>query len=250
MNGVTETGEDALLGGRVRLVQMKVGYRAAIDPVLLAASLPARAGDKVLDLGSGVGAAALCLVQRVPGVSLTGLDIQETLVDLAKENTVLNEKTDNVTFLAGDLHDPPQEISEGAFDHVMANPPFLGEEQGNLPPNAAKAIANVEGEAGLSDWVDAAVRAVKRKGSVTFIHRADRIDDLLAAFHGVLGEVTVFPLWPGRNKAAKRVLVSARKGVASPARLSPGLVLHQSNGKFTPEADVVLRDGAPLHLYE
>lgn len=247
MNGV-ETAEDAFLGGRVRLKQMKEGYRAAMDPVLLAASVSAKPGDKVLDLGCGVGAAALCLACRVEGVSVTGLDIQDTLIALADENAALNDRTDDVSFLAGDLLSPPSEIAENAFDHVMVNPPFLGAKHGNPPPNGSKAMANVEGEAALTDWVRAAVRAVRRKGSVTFIHRADRIDDLLTAFHGSLGEVIVFPLWPAQGKEAKRVIVSARKGVASPARISPGLVLHENETRYSEQAQAILRDGAKLNL--
>ena len=248
MNGMETTGEDALLGGRVRLLQTKDGYRAAIDPVLLAAALKAKPGDKVLDLGSGVGAASLCLVARVSGITLKGLDIQPQLVDLANENAILNDCGDNVSFVAGDIIDLPGEIEEGTFDHVIANPPYLGGDSGNPPPNAGKAIANVEGEAGLTDWVEAAVSSVRRKGSVTFIHRADRIGELLAAFHDQLGEVVVFPLWPGQGKAAKRVVVTGRKGVASPALISPGLVLHEVNGDFTAAANAILKDGASLSL--
>ena len=179
--------EDALLGGRVRLLQTKDGYRAAIDPVLLAAAVPAKSGERVLDLGSGVGAAALCLSARLSAVQVTGLDIQAPMVEIATQNAILNACGDDVSFVAGDLLDPPAAVGEDAFDHVMANPPYLGSASGNPPPESAKAIANVEGKAKLIDWVRAAHRAVRRKGSVTFIHRADRIDGLLAAFQGDFG---------------------------------------------------------------
>ncbi|MBL6931947.1 MAG: methyltransferase [Rhodospirillales bacterium] len=248
MTGSEAIGEDALLGGRVRLLQMKDGYRAAIDPVLLAAAIPAKSGERVLDLGAGVGAASLCLAARVPGVKVMGLDIQPALVQLATENAVLNKCDEDVAFVTGDLLDCTNGLPEGTFDHVMANPPYLDSDSGNRPPNAAKAIANIEGEADLVDWVQAAVRAVRRKGSVTFIHRGDRIDELLAAFHGKLGEIVIFPLWPGQGKAAKRVILTARKGVASPARISAGLVLHEEQGKFSKAANAILKDSAPLFL--
>jgi tRNA1(Val) A37 N6-methylase TrmN6 len=240
--------EDTLLGGRVRLLQLKDGYRAAIDPVLLAAAIPAKAGERVLDLGCGVGTASLCLGVRVPGVRMTGLDVQGHLIDLAKQNATLNDLTDDVAFLAGDLLEPPADMGEGVFDHVMINPPYLTSDSGNPPPEPAKAIANVEGKAGLDDWVRAALVAVKPKGSVTFIHRADRIDDVLAAYHGKLGEIIVFPLWPGHDKAAKRVIVTGRKGVASPARIGTGLVLHEADGVYSRAANTVLMDATPLKL--
>ena len=71
-----ETTEDALLGGRVRLLQLRRGYRVAVDSVLLAASVEASAGARILDLGCGTGAVALCLAARVPGVTVVGLELQ------------------------------------------------------------------------------------------------------------------------------------------------------------------------------
>jgi tRNA1(Val) A37 N6-methylase TrmN6 len=240
--------EDALLGGKVRLLQFKDGYRVAIDPVLLAAAVPAKAGQRVLDLGCGVGAASLSLAARLPGVKVSGLEIQKPLVDLARRNAVLNNCGDDVSFFDGDLMDPPGGIAEGGFDHVMVNPPYQGADTGNPPPGAAKALANVEGEAKLVDWVGAALRAVRAKGSVTFIHRADRIEELLAAMYGNFGETLIFPLWPGQDKPAKRVIVSARKGVASQARINPGLVLHKEDGSFSDQAQAVLKDAAALSV--
>jgi len=244
MNGA----EDALLGGRVRLLQRKVGYRAAIDPVLLAAAIPAHAGQRVLDLGCGVGGASLCLAARIAGLNLSGLDVQPQLVALAQQNAALNGRAGDVRFFTGDILDPPDDITGETFDHVMVNPPFLEAGSGHPPPDLSKAIANVEGAAGLNDWVRAAARAVADKGSVSFIHRGDRIDDLLAAFHGVFGAIVVFPLWPGQGRPAKRVIVAGRKGVDSPAQISPGLTLHESDGGFSPAANAILQDGGALTL--
>ena len=89
---------------------------------------------------------------------------------------------------------------------------------------------------------------VREKGTVTFIHRADRIDALLGQIAGRAGEVVVFPLWPGMGRPASRILVRARKQIAAPARLSPGLVLHEAGGRFTAEAEAVLRGGEALVL--
>jgi tRNA1(Val) A37 N6-methylase TrmN6 len=248
MNKIAATTEDSLLGGRVRLLQGKDGYRAAIDPVLLAAATPAGPGQRVLDLGCGAGAASLCLAARVSGLKISGLDLQLGLIDLAQQNAALNECGDVLRFVCGDLLEPPSDITDKPFDHVMANPPFLEAGSGHPPPEPAKAIANVEGAATLDDWVQAAAAAVGHKGSVTFIHRGDRIDDLLAAFHGVLGGVIVLPLWPGPGKPAKRVIVSGRRGVTSPAQINPGLTLHESNGAFSEAANAILQDASGLSL--
>jgi tRNA1(Val) A37 N6-methylase TrmN6 len=238
--------EDALLGGRVRLRQPKTGYRVAIDPVLLAAAVPASLVDTVLDVGCGVGAASLCLAARVPGCRITGIEMQRDLVRLASDNAVLNDVFGRVSVMLGDLLRPPPRLEPGSFGQVMANPPYLEAEGATAPPEPGKATANMEGEADLAAWMRFALTMARPKGCITFIHRADRLEQLLGQLAGRAGEIVVFPLWPGADKPAKRVIVRARKGVATPTRLLPGLVLHEADGRYTAAADAVLRDGAAL----
>lgn len=206
---------DSLLGGRVSLRQPEDGYRAAIDPVLLAAATPAIAGN-VLDVGAGVGAAALCYAVRVPGARVTGLELQPALALLAEENAARNDLAERVSFVQGDLLRPPDAVTQDTYDHVMANPPYMPPGRGGPPPDPSKATSMVEGEADLSAWIDFCFRMVKPKGSVTLVHRADRLDELLALLHACSGGIVVIPLWPGEGRPAKRVLVRARKDVRTP----------------------------------
>ncbi len=243
-----ETSDDHLLGGRVALRQPMSGYRAAIDPVFLAAAVPAGPDDLVLDVGAGVGAAALCLARREPGCTVRGIEVQRDLVRLATENIIANGLNGRVEVMVGNLLSPPPRLAPGAFAHVMANPPYLPEAAATRPPDAGKARAHVEGDAALADWVRFALAMVRPKGSITFIHRADRLDDLMAAVAGRVGDIVVFPLWPGGGKPASRVILRARKGVATPTRLLPGLTLHEADGRYTAAADAVLRDAAGLAL--
>lgn len=236
--------EDAFLGGKVRLRQPAEGYRAAIDPVMLAASVDAKPGQRVLEVGTGHGAAAICLARRVPECVVTGIEIQPELVRLANDNARLNGLSASVQVMVGDLVRPLPRIAAGGFDHVMANPPYLDAPRADLSPEAARAAANVEGEADLEEWISFMLRMVRSKGTITLVHRADRLGDLLSLLQGRAGEVVVFPLWPKQGAPAKRVIVRARKGIRSPLSMSAGLVMHEADGSYTAAADGILRGGA------
>lgn len=241
-----ETTDDTVLGGRVRLRQPRVGYRAAIDPVLLAAAVPAAAGDLVLDVGAGVGTAGLCLASRVPGCRVVGLEIQRALVQIAGDNVAANGFDDRITMVTGDLARPPPRLAPASFAHVMANPPYLERERADPSPDPSTALATVEGEADLGQWLRFALLMVRSLGTVTVIHRADRLDAILAALHGRAGDIAVHPLWPASGRPARRVIVQARRDGHGPTRLSAGLVLHGSDGRYSPEAEAMLRDGRKL----
>ena len=237
--------EDGLLGGRIRLRQPRDGFRAAIDSVLLAAATPATPGDAVFEPGTGAGAAALCLVHRVGQCRLVGIEQQADLVRLAGDNARLNGLGDRIDVVVGDIARPPPRIEPGGFDHVMMNPPHHVAQRVDVSPHAGRAAANTESAAPLAVWLDAGLRMLRRRGTLTLIHRADRLDEILALLGARAGEIVVFPLWPGpRDDPAKRVIVRARKEAKTPLRLTRGLVLHGEDGAFTARADEVLRGGA------
>lgn len=239
---------DRLLGGRVRLAQPARGYRVAIDPVLLAAAVPARAGERVLDAGAGTGAASLCLAIRVPGCAVVGLELQRALQQIACSNVAENALGDRLEMLVGDLVRPPPRFAWGSFDHVMTNPPHLVAQAASAPALAERALAHVESGVELAAWLAACVRMLKPGGSLTLIHRAERIGEILAGLAGALGDLVVFPLWPAdAGRPAKRVLVQGRKGSRAPLRLLRGLILHQAGG-LSPCAEAVLRHGQALAL--
>jgi tRNA1(Val) A37 N6-methylase TrmN6 len=242
------TSDDTLLGGRVKLRQPLDGYRVAIDPVLLAAAVPAQEQDRVLDIGCGTGAAGLCLAARVPGCRVVGLERDPDVARLAAENIACNDFAARLSVVEGDLLAPPATLAPGSFTHVVANPPFLEAARASVSPVAARATAAVESEATLADWIDFALTMLRDKGTLTMIHRADRLGDLLAALNSRAGGIIVFPLWPGEGKPAKRILLQAKKGSAAPLTLAQGLVLHRADGRNSEAAEAILRHGAALPL--
>jgi tRNA1(Val) A37 N6-methylase TrmN6 len=240
--------QDYLLGGRVSIRQPAEGYRVAIDPIFLAASLQPESGESILDIGAGVGATSLCLAARVPECRITGLEIQRESVRLASDNIALNQMRNRVEILGGDLLHPPPRLAAGTFAHVMANPPYLEAHSHTKSSTNHKAQSHGEGEADLEQWARFALLMVRPKGTVTLIHRADRLDKILSYFAGKIGDIVVYPLWPKKDKPAKRVLIRGCKNAHGALRLAPGMILHEADGRFTPEAEAILRDGAGLVL--
>jgi tRNA1(Val) A37 N6-methylase TrmN6 len=243
-----EITEDYLLGGRILVRQPAHGYRVAIDPIFLAASVDVQENESVLDVGAGVGAASLCLAYRVPTCKIVGLEIQRSNVRLAMENIALNNMRGRVEILVGDLLQPPPRLAGGTFAHVMANPPYLEDHRASVSATDHKQTSHTEGHVSLMQWAKFALLMARPKGTITFIHRADRLHEILSYFHGKLGDITIFPLWPGPGKPAKRVLVRGRKSTQGPTVLSQGLTLHHPDGRYTEAADNILRNGASLIL--
>ncbi len=239
---------DTVLGGRVSLHQPALGYRVAIDPILLAAACPAEPGETIVDLGCGVGTAALCLARRLADVRCTGIDLQSELAELANRNARENGLADQVSFLAGDILDRTLPIYARPADHVIVNPPYLKRGAATPSGNPVKALANIEGDADLAAWVAAAAKAARPGGTITFIHRADRLPELLALLGSRCGGIAVLPLHPKAGAAAHRTIVSGRLDQRLPAILLPGLVLHEADGSFAPLVQSILRDGAALSM--
>ena len=134
----------------------------------------------------------------------------------------------------------------GGFDHVMLNPPYLEPGAVRESPQELRRIATVEGPAALDTWLSCALGLLAPRGSLTVVHRADRIDRLLSLLTPHCGDIAIFPVWPRRGEAAKRLLLQARKGHGGAPRLLAGLVLHDSDGAYTAAAQAVLRDAEGL----
>ncbi|WP_421935086.1 tRNA1(Val) (adenine(37)-N6)-methyltransferase [Phenylobacterium sp.] len=240
------TPEDRLLDGRVRLRQALGGYRAGMDAALLAAACDAADGARVLEAGCGVGGALLAAAARRPGAIFAGMERDRGAVALARENVALNGMDERVRIWEGDVAKPFKDLGSPTFDAVMANPPYFDDPAALRAPAAAKRGAWMA-DGGLTAWTAFLLKAVREGGTITLIHRADRLADILALLAPKAGSFQIRPIQAHADAPAKRVLVRAIKTGKAPLALLPPLVLHPREGaKHTDEAEAILRGQAGL----
>ncbi len=235
--------EDRILGGRLTLSQPAKGYRAGVDAALLAAACDAKPGDSVIEAGCGVGAVMLAAAARRPGAMFLGIERDPAALGLARANSVANGLSDRVEAAEGDVssHRPDRR-----FDAALCNPPFFDDRAALRGPHPAKAGAFIADD-GLAAWTGYLLGAVRDGGTLTLIHRADRLADLLALLSGKAGSFQIRPVHPYADDPAVRVLVRAVRGGRAPLRLLPALVLHERGGaKHTAAAEAILRGEADL----
>jgi tRNA1(Val) A37 N6-methylase TrmN6 len=243
---------DQFLGGRISVLQPQQGHRAGSDAVWLAASVAAKPGDRVLDAGAGVGVAGLCLLARVPELEMTAVELDKELCALAAENAARNGFSDRFTVVEADIAASAAALGAAGltregYDQVIANPPFHVAGTVRETPDERRARAHVMGDGALEDWVRFLATMAAPKASLTLVHRPDSLTTLLKLLERRFGDVSVFPLFPGKGDAAVRVILTGRKGSRrGGVSLLPGLVLHEDDGRYTPEAEAVLRGGEAL----
>jgi tRNA1(Val) A37 N6-methylase TrmN6 len=241
-----DTIRHGFLGGRLTLAQPKKGYRAGMDAALLAAACDARPGQRVVEAGCGAGAALLSAAVRRPESAFTGIERDPDALALCRENIADNGLEERVSALQGDVGLKLSTLGLQPFDAALANPPFFDDPdaiRGPAPEREGAWIA----EGGLEAWTRFLLKAVREGGTITLIHRADRLADILALLGKGAGSFRIRPVHPFADEPAKRVLARATKTGKAPLVLLSPLVLHdRSGGKHTAEADAILRGEAEL----
>lgn len=244
--------DDAVLGGRLRLLQPRRGHRVGHDAILLAAATEAENGERAVEFGAGVGAAGLAVALRVPGLEATLLEIDPALAALACDNAARNGLADRVNVACLDITDraacDAARLGPASVDRILMNPPFNDPTRQNVSPDGGRRLAHVAGEDTLKRWLASAARLLRPQGVVTLIWRADGLADVLDGLARDFGGVAVRPVYPREGEPAIRILVAAVKGSRAPLALLPGLVLAGADGRPAAAAEAVLRDGAVLPL--
>ena len=249
---MSEAG-DAFLGGRLRLVQPETGHRAGLDAVMLAAAARVLPGQRLLDVGSGCGVVGLSIAARIADCTITGIEIDRSLCQLAVSNADRNSLSGRYRSINGDLMGPHTELAAAglapeSFDIVVANPPYYAQGRATASHVQGRARAAVMPPNGLDAWVRFMTAMAAPGGRLTVVYPATALGDLLSALDGRCGGLAVFPLFPRQGEPAHRIIVAGIKGSRAPLTLHAGLILHGPDNAFTPEAEAVLRHGEALQF--
>lgn len=242
--------ETTLLRGKVKLIQPKKGFRASMDTVFLAAAVPVKDRWNVLDICCGVGSAGLCVTSRNPTISLTGMDIQQGLIDLAHLNAGLNGLQDSSRFICANVL-KEKDLENNYFHSVLINPPYQKANTHIISLDKIKAFSHGEEASGitLKKLIKYAHSKIKNGFYITIIHRADRLDEILSIMTDKkwFGSIEIIPLWPRIDEPAKRVIIRARKERYTPLKMHPGIALHEKDGRYTKEALDISEKGLALY---
>ncbi|MGD9803227.1 MAG: tRNA1(Val) (adenine(37)-N6)-methyltransferase [Hyphomicrobiaceae bacterium] len=256
---VFDLTDDAFLGGKLHLLQPAKGFRSGLDAILLAAAtpIPSDSSCRVLDAGAGVGAVGLAIAARCPCVRVTLVEIDPEFAELAQRNVERNQLTGRVEVVVADIsaggkaiHDPsrPDGLAPARFDHVVTNPPYFAVGAGTPPAIRNKASAHQMSGGSLDRWVAFLATAAVADATLTMIHRADALAEVLKSLDGRFGGIRILPVQPRLEAAATRVIITAIKGSRAPLAIKPSLIVHDAEGRFLPTIDAILRHGAGLAM--
>ena len=248
---IAETTHDAFLGGKVRVLQPKHGFRSGIDAVLLAAAVPAKPDETILELGCGVGVASLCLNARVKNLGLTGVEVQRDYADLAARNVTSNAA--DLTIFCADLRHLPADLRQRQFSHVMMNPPYFDRTHGHAAKDAGRDLA-LAGDTPLSDWLDVGIKRIAPKGTLTIIQHITRLPEVLSAVQSRLGSIVLRPISGHKDVDPGLFVLQAKQSGRAAFKMSQPLIMHGADAakgdveSYTPAVKAILRDGASFPM--
>ena len=241
MEKIAGESVDALFDGRLLVAQSCAGYRFSIDALLLAHFVTVRAGDRIVDLGSGSGVVGLALAALNSTVNVTGLELQAAMAERARRSARWNRMESRVRMLHADIRRSPQLPEAGSFDIAVCNPPYRLPGSGRISAGDERRIARHELNGGLADFLGAAARLVRNKGRAGVVHLAARAVDVLA----MMREVGIEPkrlrmVHSHAGAEASLLLVEGVKGGKAGLAVHRPLILYRSGKNYSAEAAALI----------
>ena len=245
-----ELTKNKFLGNKIEILQFPDGYRGNMDSVLVAASVAAEGGQKVLELGCGNGVALCCLLYRVSGLEVYGIEFDKRVAELCRRNISLNNFTAEI--FNSDIASSIRELRSLSFDHVFMNPPYFKKNAVKKSPIPSLSQAKVE-SVPLSEWFSVARKRCKPKGKITIIQRVERLPEIIEYLGSHFGQITVQPISSFKDSSPKTIIVQATKNSSAAFTLLAPKTVHKRDsvsGKvvYEEELNKILRSGYPLLL--
>ena len=242
--------KNKFLGNKIEIFQFPDGYRGNMDSVLLAASVTAKSGQKVLELGCGNGVALCCLLYRVSGLEVYGIEFDKKVAELCRRNISLNNFKSKILNI--DVASSIRELKSLSFDHVFMNPPYFKKNAVKKSPIPSSNQAKVE-TVPLSEWFSVARKRCKPKGKITIIQRVERLPEIMECLGSHFGQITVQPISSFKDSSPKTIIVQATKDSSAAFTLLAPKIVHKRDsvsGKvvYEEELNKILRSGYPLLL--
>lgn len=229
-----------------RLIQNPELFCFGVDAVLLSSFAKAKDTDKVIDLGCGNGIIPILMAAKTDAKRIVGLEIQDESAKLATRSVELNELSDRISIVKGDIKEASSIFGASSFQVVTTNPPYMNENHGLVNDYSAKAIARHELLCSLEDIIRESARLLVPSGRLYMIHRPHRLEDILV----LMREYHIEPkhlrfVHPYVDKEPTMVLIEGLRGGKPSMKIDPPLIIYEDVNKYTKEINDIYGTTGP-----
>lgn len=229
-----------------RLIQNPELFCFGVDAVLLSSFAKAKDTDKVIDLGCGNGIIPILMAAKTDAKRIVGLEIQDESAKLATRSVELNELSDRISIVKGDIKEASSIFGASSFQVVTTNPPYMNENHGLVNDYSAKAIARHELLCNLEDIIRESARLLVPSGRLYMIHRPHRLEDILV----LMREYHIEPkhlrfVHPYVDKEPTMVLIEGLRGGKPSMKIDPPLIIYEDVNEYTKEINDIYGTTGP-----